>query len=930
MGLTREERKLLHHKAKQPTFGDGEPQQTQGYDGDITFRKVEGSGTVEYVKEKGHWKAVASSGEMPTVKIYGGGGGSSSGSGGGVTDHYDLSGLSDDDHPQYLLVDAGTRELLADWDAGSFDITAEQFHSDISIGTSPFTVVSTTEVALLNVAALSGADWDAPLDIGGTTPANAFFTDLDVDGVTTTDGITDSVTIAAQAIEAATTLDVDGATTLDQVTIDTSDGAFSVDGTNGTTINSTAGTLNIGNDADAFGINIGTGAAQRIITLGNATGTTALYHYAGTAGIGMGSQGEIQMDALGGLSKIRLDTDGGVIEIGVNDAAGNISIGTDATARTITIGNVTGATAVNLNAGTGGIALASTGAGDITINSDDTLLLDADGVLELNTSGGAINIGTDAVAVNTTLGNVTGATALALNAGTGGISLTSTGTGDVIINSDDTLLLDSDGTLDLNSSAGTIRIGHDAVAAKITIGGDVATRTEVELNAILIDINAGTGGAKINSTGVMQLDSDDTSNFRMDVNDAGNKTLSIRATNAGAGVGHLDIDADGDIDITAVGTLDLDSANGTWDATTLSIDSTDTTNISMNANDAADITFSMDAANAGAGFGKFDLDADIITYNTPYVTTHDHLQSNEYGSTNFGSAGDLSIYSTATHTWLNAIDNHLWLYSSADIHIVADGNEIQFSNLSTKIPIFYKFNMDSSPTLTITGPGANGANFRMTTVGTSSDILLQPGGGNVYLEASGGANTFNFDTDDAKLVITNANDNTKDPKISFTDSDSATGDFELDKNGNGRFEGDLHIEGNDLEFGNGATIVNTSGSLLDVTESSTRFSGDVTITGNDLHFGLTQHLNANLTQRLEIENTKYGVHINEPWAYADAPIGVHWYDSWNVRTQLGIEDGDPLSQHLSGGYADFYNNYFIVGCFYEQAGACVDVGKLYT
>ena len=40
--------------------------------------------------------------------------------------------------------------LTGDWDAGSFDITAEQLHSDIAIGTAPLTVVSTTVVDNLN------------------------------------------------------------------------------------------------------------------------------------------------------------------------------------------------------------------------------------------------------------------------------------------------------------------------------------------------------------------------------------------------------------------------------------------------------------------------------------------------------------------------------------------------------------------------------------------------------------------------------------------------------------------------------------------------------------------------------------------------------------------------------------------------------------
>ena len=46
----------------------------------------------------------------------------------------------------------GTIPLTADWDIGAFDITGEQFHSDIVTGTPPFTVVSTTVVANLKAA----------------------------------------------------------------------------------------------------------------------------------------------------------------------------------------------------------------------------------------------------------------------------------------------------------------------------------------------------------------------------------------------------------------------------------------------------------------------------------------------------------------------------------------------------------------------------------------------------------------------------------------------------------------------------------------------------------------------------------------------------------------------------------------------------------
>lgn len=110
MPLTREERKLLHQKSQQPTFGSGKPDSREGSDGDISFRKVEGSGTVQYLKEGNDWTAISSTGEMPAIRIAGGGG--SSGGSSGVSNHASLSGLESDDHEIYLLID-GSRAMTS-------------------------------------------------------------------------------------------------------------------------------------------------------------------------------------------------------------------------------------------------------------------------------------------------------------------------------------------------------------------------------------------------------------------------------------------------------------------------------------------------------------------------------------------------------------------------------------------------------------------------------------------------------------------------------------------------------------------------------------------------------------------------------------------------------------------------------------------------
>ena len=182
-------------------------------------------------------------------------------------------------------------------------------------------------------------------------------------------------------------------------------------------------------------------------------------------GSGTPAAGSFTTLATSGLASLSASatilTAGAALNLGSDASADAINIGTGAAARTITMGNVTGATTLALNSGTGGIALASTGAGDIIINSDDTLLLDADGVLELNSSAGVIGIGNDADANNINIG--TGAAARTITVGN------STGATSVV----------------LNSGTGALNIGTNAIAHSVTIGNVTG--------ATAVAINVGTG-----------------------------------------------------------------------------------------------------------------------------------------------------------------------------------------------------------------------------------------------------------------------------------------------------------------------------------------------------------------------------------------------------------------------------------------------------
>jgi hypothetical protein len=287
-----------------------------------------------------------------------------------------------------------------------------------------------------------------------------------------------------------------------------------------------AGTLLFGNDAVAQTISVGTGAAAKTVTVGNQNTTSALVLDSGTGDIVITSTdlldanitNAITIDSsaagisLDGVTASNFTVTGAAENLLLSVAGGGAqelqlqSAGTGATAINMDATGAGGGVAVNTADGAVAVTAAGAANGDITISAGDVMDVDSVDALSINSSAGVINIGDDVVAqainVGTggartiTIGNVTGATAVNINTGTGGSLITTTGAGDFAVNSADTLLLDSAGVLELNSSAGAISIGNDAVAQKLTLG-ELTTRTETEMNGILVDINGGTGGVTI-------------------------------------------------------------------------------------------------------------------------------------------------------------------------------------------------------------------------------------------------------------------------------------------------------------------------------------------------------------------------------------------------------------------------------------------------
>lgn len=248
--------------------------------------------------------------------------------------------------------------------------------------------------------------------------------------------------------------------------------------------------IDIVNTAGSVNITGGEAAADAVvISASNAAGGISVA--AGTAGI--------SVVATNGVVDIVSGT--GAISISDDAAATAVNIGTGAAAKTVIVGSTDTTSTTTIQSGSGGVL----------VTSSDEVLVDCAGLLELNSSAGAIGIGNDAVAQNinigtgaaarvVTIGNVTGASQVVLNSGTAGVAINTTGTGDVVVTSADTVLIDAAGVLELNSSAGVIGIGNDAVAQNINIGTGAAARTITVGNATgasSVVVNVGTGALNL-------------------------------------------------------------------------------------------------------------------------------------------------------------------------------------------------------------------------------------------------------------------------------------------------------------------------------------------------------------------------------------------------------------------------------------------------
>jgi hypothetical protein len=228
---------------------------------------------------------------------------------------------------------------------------------------------------------------------------------------------------------------------------------------------------------------------------------------AGNATAAGGTHGSVLIDCGTGAGTIL-----GTMSLGTTNA-GTVTIGragqTVSMPGTLAVGTTTTITTNSVTFSAAG-TIQSTGANAITIDSGTTgtinIGVDATNAKTLNLDSGttgALNIGTSAFAKTITIGDGTATTTeielnailLDLNAGSGGLDVDSVGAINMLSESTVTIASGAASTLQLDSgTTGAVNIGTSAFAKTITIGDGTATTTEIELNATLLDYNAGTGG----------------------------------------------------------------------------------------------------------------------------------------------------------------------------------------------------------------------------------------------------------------------------------------------------------------------------------------------------------------------------------------------------------------------------------------------------
>ena len=154
-----------------------------------------------------------------------------------------------------------------------------------------------------------------------------------------------------------------------------------------------------------------------------------------------------------------------------------------------------------------------------------------------------------------------------------------------------------------STSSTSSTTGAVVVTGGVGIGGNLNVAGNTAITGTFTVASDGAPQAVNIEASTLNLQAQQNASFGVNTNSASTYTLTIDALNSGVGGANLDVNVESDF---------------TLDATTVSIDSTDSSNFTMTANSSSTKTLTIDATNAGSGNAAIVVgssDTDTVTLN---------------------------------------------------------------------------------------------------------------------------------------------------------------------------------------------------------------------------------------------------------------------------------------------------------------------------
>ena len=188
--------------------------------------------------------------------------------------------------------------------------------------------------------------------------------------------------------------------------------------------------------------------------------------------------------------------------------------------------------------------------------------------------------------------------------------------------------------------------------------------------ASALHLNASAGSVDIDAAENVTVDAADEIHIATTSAD-GHMTLTSAHTSGLAF--HIDANANAGSEVQIdAGILDIDVTAGiTMDGTTVSIDGTDTSNLTMTTNSGSDKTMTIKASNAGSGDGIIALEADSITIDNLAAASVPTLNQNTTG-TAANVSGTPALPNGTTATTQSAGTNNTTLATTAYVDAASD------------------------------------------------------------------------------------------------------------------------------------------------------------------------------------------------------------------------------------------------------------------